>query len=651
MSVFKYSKFKILIEPGSKKKQDLEVGDVIKREYFDDVKVYSVMIVLETGTDQIISPEGKEQESPYFVGALIDGDEPRDGEILDFVRMTNLFDTDRSGALYLSSSDENAPFVDVIDGFAIENSICFPKSGTGVITETGEWGYSCCGASYLTDAYTESSEGINRIYRITRNSRTAAGDDIIGFEQLITQKVRNPQRVVIGFKIRASHKMKDCRISFGYADGTEIDGWEMVNINTDWEYKLSIITVDYPEQYTRKFLLDLTESMSEGDWCEIAELNIILLPDILNITKGSQVRIGNIRGIIDPVFGLIDGYGAYIQNLYATRNISIAGTLTAGDESGFSSCFYVGKIYKNCLINSLGGNFVTPVEVMDSEVSPTGIGKVFKFVTGRTLLFCQNSQWLDKHNKKKFCFSFWLKSDNFCDVSLIMSGTVLKTIHIQKTNEWQRYSVVFTTDFRGEDLVIGFDTLTDSLLFSSGQLERGNKASLYQATDMVLNESDAYGCWFSEGGLGGTIQNPLLRLNKDGTISSRNESFVIHPDGTGHFADGRLAWTKDEIILQGIQIHWEDIDQEAQESLMPIQLELVSDQGFVTKNEGEDIKVKAVLLRNGEELDPQGTEYRYSWRLEDTTGNTPIETYTGKLITVLNNQVSEKGTLVCEVSK
>ena len=32
-------------------------------------------------------------------------------------------------------------------------------------------------------------------------------------------------------------------------------------------------------------------------------------------------------------------------------------------------------------------------------------------------------------------------------------------------------------------------------------------------------------------------------------ISSKNDSFVINNDGTGHFANGRFRWTKDKIIL------------------------------------------------------------------------------------------------------
>jgi len=80
------------------------------------------------------------------------------------------------------------------------------------------------------------------------------------------------------------------------------------------------------------------------------------------------------------------------------------------------------------------------------------------------------------------------------------------------------------------------------LSLSAPQLEAGKNVTPYQATDEALSYTDDYGAWFNKGGIGGTIQNPLLRLNEDGSIASRNGSFVINPDGTGHFASGRFKW-------------------------------------------------------------------------------------------------------------
>ena len=129
MSLLNYNRYKICISPKSAKRQGLRTGDVVRRQYFDGKNVvYSLMAVLETGIDKITTLEGEEQESPYFIGALLDGDVPQNGQILDFVRITNLFDEDRSGAMYLTASDSESPYMDVTDGMAQEKSLCYPRN-------------------------------------------------------------------------------------------------------------------------------------------------------------------------------------------------------------------------------------------------------------------------------------------------------------------------------------------------------------------------------------------------------------------------------------------------------------------------------------------------------------------------------------------
>ena len=49
--------------------------------------------------------------------------------------------------------------------------------------------------------------------------------------------------------------MENVSLSFGYTNGVETDGCDLINIDSDWQYKLSIITVDYPAQYQRSFAL------------------------------------------------------------------------------------------------------------------------------------------------------------------------------------------------------------------------------------------------------------------------------------------------------------------------------------------------------------------------------------------------------------
>lgn len=82
----------------------------------------------------------------------------------------------------------------------------------------------------------------------------------------------------------------------------------------------------------------------------------------------------------------------------------------------------------------------------------------------------------------------------------------------------------------------------------------------------------------------------------------------------------------------------------------PISVDLVSQKGFVIKNDGNDVDVKAVLYRNGVELDESGTTYTYTWKLWNNAGTAVSKTYTGKNITVSKTDVTGKGVLMCEVS-
>ncbi len=570
MALFSYSKFKVRIDPQSKKSQGLQAGDIVRRQYRDrDSIIYSLMAVLETGIDILHDQNNQEQKSPYFIGALLEGDEPKSGELLDFVRVTNLFNSDRSGAMYLTASDSDSPYMDVIDGMAYDNSLCYPYMDGGESDIPSINKYACVGFPYLASEYFKSNLDSYRVFRITRNATQNTGNETIGFKQSIEKQLQNPQMVVVSYKIRASKPINGVNVSLGYVDGTEIDGSDTINISADWEYKLSLIVVEFPKQYTRSLLIDLTSHLSEGDWCEISDLNIVLLSDIANFPKSTKSRIGKIKGIIDPIFGSIDGYGAYFQKLYATKDVNIAGTLTAGDENGFACTFYVGKIHKNCLINSLYGNFSTPVEVSTEEISPTGMGNVFVLPIGKNVLICQTNDWIVKHNKQKYCFSFWAKASDPTNIVVTQNdNNKLQDISIEIVNEWVRYSIPFVTKTKkGADFTIEITSATQ-LLFTSPQLETGDKASLYQATDSVLNETDAYGAWFSRGGIGGTIQNPLLRLLPDGSISSNNGSFVINRDGSGHFSGGAITWDEKEVILkENVILKWDNLDKETQENL------------------------------------------------------------------------------------
>lgn len=531
MSKYNYPKFKIRIDPESKKTQGLQVGDVVRRQYFDTPNlIYSLMIVLETGTDII-----HEKESHFFIGALVEGDEPQQGELLDFVRVTNLFNKERSGALYLTSSDSESPYMDIIDGMATEHSL----------------------------------------YRMEAPQRITTGEH---FEFPVNGMVTYPERLLISYQIRASKALTDIPLSFGYKDGNEVDGSDITNATEAWNYKLTVITIDYPAQYARQ--LTLLPALSDGEWCEVSDLNIVRLSTISTFSNSTKARIGKIAGIVDPVFGLLEGYGAYFQHLYASRNVNIAGTLTAGDENGFASTFYVGKIHKNVIPDSISCNFSNAT--ITNDTTPLGIGNVVQ-TNNDTQLFCQSATWRTERIGKQYSFSIWIKAE-IGIVSFYQDEHHIKDVEITGSSEWNRYKVSFILHESSNDaLYMRIQSGVPTLLLTAPQLECGENASMYQPTDEQLSYTEDYGAWLCKGGIGGTIQNPLLRLNEDGSICSRDGSFVINRDGTGHFAGGKFKWTKDDIELTDMTIRWGSLDEETKEHILS-QAQPSRAQMFVTSN-------------------------------------------------------------------
>jgi hypothetical protein len=560
MAKVDYPIYKIRRDPHSKKVQGLAVGDVVRRSYYDAPReVYSLMVVLSTGTESVSGTE-----TPYFIGALIEGDEPREGELLDFVRITSLFDTNRSGALYLTAADSEAPYMDVIDSPARDFALLWPETGGGDEFEPDRRRYARQGADYLDEDYTESEGGVSRIYRLTRTAHEGSGK--YGIRTCPEQTVESPQRLLLSFKVRASAPLQAVPVSFGYTDGSRMDYADTIDVGTQWEYRLAVFTAEHSATYARVLWMDLTGLLAEAEWFEIAELTLVRLSDLTAFGKATKGRVGKIRGVVDSVFGTLEGYGAYFRNLYAAGDIHVAGTLTAADERGFASTFYVGRIHRNCTPNSLRPTFYHPKTTeWYSAGTPTGIGYYCHVPSGTARYEFQREEWAKAHDGQMYCFSFWARANTPHAVTLAHASRPVVSIMLER--RWQRFHYTFRIQrSQGAKPAIDF-TKGIGFSFAAPQLEAGERPTPYQPTDEVLRETDEYGAWFARGGIGGTIQHPLLRLDEDGSVRAGNDSFVINPDGTGHFASGRFRWTEDTIALRDFTIRWEDLSDEARENL------------------------------------------------------------------------------------
>lgn len=638
MAVYSYRKFKVCISEDSKKTQGLRVGDIVRRQYFDSSNIiYSLMCVLETGTDIVTSGGGEKpvkKERHWFIGALLEGDAPRSGELLDFVRVTNLWDANRLGSLYMTASDEQSPYIDLIDGIPVEQSLCYPSGLNNVSWSDYFSQYTIVGRQFVTSDYQQSNLDNNRICSLVRNSTQSKANDFIGLQQRIEKTLGNPDRVLISYKIKSSRLLNNISASLGYVNGSRLDGTLNVKATTEWTYQLHAITVDFSDRYQRMFSLNINDNLAKGDKVEIADFNIVLLSSVANFAGGLKMRLGKLNGINDPVFGTLDNYGAYMQRLYATQQVNISGTLTAGDENGFGCTFYAGKIHKNVVVNSIACDFESSTNVFATNDNPVGVGEVYR--SDRTIILnAQTNSWLLGKLGKQYCFSFWLKSDTACNVAVQQNGYSIRTLTVKGNGMWKRYSVTFTVQDpkNGKPLQMSLQPSEGLIYFTAPQIEKGKYATQYQPTDDVLSYVEDYGAWFSRGGIGGTIQNPLLKLNSDGSISSKDNSFIINNDGTGQFANGRFKWTKDKIILQDITIKWEDLDQTTQEAIKPKSIRII---GTTVFSQDHDTYTPANITLQISETNFVSTSGGRKWYYLSSSGDyVPIEGANGRSLTIM----------------
>lgn len=610
MSLINYTKYKISIDPKSKKIQGLQAGDIVRRQYFDGKNtIYSLMAVLDTGIDKIANENGVLEDSPYFVGALLDGDIPSSDQVLDFARMTNLFNADRSGALYLTASDSEAPYMSVLDKLGTEKSLCIPFLPGNTPSIASKDKYHAILNSNGTYSYQKYLDGAYRVFSINKTSSGNARIKTTFEDTLMIQNV-----VIISYKIKATRSIASLPFKFGYTDDSKYEAEGTVSVSTAWEYKFHLVRIDQTPRDTRSFTIVLDNAPNST--ISVAELNIIKLSDIANFTKANKATIGKIGQIVDPVFGTLKGYGVYSQNLYATQNVGIAGTLTAGDENGFSSTFYAGRIQKNLIRNSLECDFQGTATLLTNENLPARIGNAYKFTTvNMHTLVCRETGWASANKDKIVTFSIWIKGTKDLTVKIYQNTNLIDSFEIEAG--WRRYTTTFPVYSTANELTMRFET-TEQLIVCSPQLEFGEYATQYQPTDGTLSEdSESYGFWACKGGIGGTIQNPLLRFCDDGSIRSRNDSFIIKSDGTGQFADGRFAWTKDTITLQDVTIRWEDLTQEAQNNLSSKGVRITGRNVFyydkdgtvdsnITTLEAEEINI-VPTSRKWEYLSPNGS--------------------------------------------
>ena len=588
MALFNYKKYKVSLRHDSKKTQGLKTGDIVRRQYFDGKNlIYSLMCVLSYGTEEAVDEETQEiVERNYFIGALLEGDAPSSDQLLDFARVTNLFDTDRSGALYLTASDQESPYMDVIDGIGKNKSLCWPEDVCVGEYQDSKSQYIVTGNA--SSQYVEVDGDNGRILSLTATEATT-----IGISQDFYEYVANPNRVIISYKIKASSE-QTWKASLGYTNGEHTDAEFDVQVATEWQYKLHAITIDWSGRHLRTF--KLLHDCNTDDKVEIADFNIILLSSLTNFDEASQIRVGKLSGLVDPVFGQLDSYGGYFQKLFASGSAHVSGTLTAGDENGFAATFYAGKIHRNAFLNSLDVNFTSGIDIEKAMTAPCGVGKVYSF-SSKVEIQAQEADWLSEHTGKVYCLSFWLYTKKACQISVLQNSHVVGTFRFSSSQclAWARKSITFEL-YGGTDestpLLIslaptfeGDEEDAEELIYlSAPQLEEGDTVTQYQPTDEIVKFSEDYGAWFSRGGIGGTIQNPLLQLNFDGagSIGTRTNSFLLRVDGSGYLANKNIEWQSDGRVTFGenVTLNWSNLDSTVRKEISSKSIKIIGSDTF-----------------------------------------------------------------------
>ena len=205
----------------------------------------------------------------------------------------------------------------------------------------GEDGYGYTGAGQVEVSYSESEGSVFRAFTIVKKDIQTSED--IGIRQVLPATLDHPRRVAVSFRAKAGKPMTGVPIGIGYSDGTQSDGAATFDVRPQWDYHLLLVTIDYPS-HGGTGPADRPGGAPDGPGRHVLHRG----SERGRTRRSVRLRLGregprgtDHRHCRSPVrrTGWIRGL---LPNLYATRNVSVAGTLTAGDGDGFASTFTPG---------------------------------------------------------------------------------------------------------------------------------------------------------------------------------------------------------------------------------------------------------------------------------------------------------------------
>ena len=259
-------------------------------------------------------------------------------------------------------------------------------------------------------------------------------------------------------------------------------------------------------------------------------------------------------------------------------------------------------------------------------------------------MVAQTNAWVAENIDKRFCFSFWVYLKQPGRIAILQNGRGVGdiTIDSDQTHEWRRVHACFDVlkgEAEGEDMLLQLiPTFTKSeyesvdtgvpnpnekiLYFTSPQLESGDSVTQYQATDETLNPTDEYGAWFNRGGIGGTMQNPLLQLNykddegNEGGIGTRSKSFLLRQDGSGYLAKKNIVWDENGKVTfnSGVTLNWDNLSEEAQDEMANRYCRILGDDTFTIIGLDKDAPISPTSITlTVEEIGFSSTSAQRQW--------------------------------------
>lgn len=566
MANISFKKFKISIDSESEKIQGLKENDIVVRQYLtkDLVSKFTVMIVDSVGVDI----DG-EKKSSFFIGHCIYGDEPKQNEILDFVKVSNISDASRGSSIIMSSSDTNSPNINVLSDLIKEVALLYPTSiGVQETSLNHPKDILYTSGSLIGSVDSKSGE-----FTFIKSSGVVASDSYSDSvcAKIDKYKIQNGKKYVLYFEAKSTANLQtECRVSD--SSGLRQNFKSSISLTNSWKKFLFFFDIK-EEFYNNVFQVAPFGKLAINTNISLRNISITSIDSITQYFNSSKTVVGNLDGRYDSVIGKLSGYGVYTKKLIATEGSQVVGSLSVGDEFGSNNSFYVGKIAKNRFPNSTLENIdklkfqslsklseiiATKTNVEIAPISKCVALNISKLEAEGSFVTIPIGEASSGSIVDTVSFYYMGGFDSWlCDTSKVHidektpSGSLVKTNTFTNSihaGDWDRFSETIYKSSKLNKIHIRLELCVKnsvgSVFLGGIQVEAGVSATIYQETDDQLSNDSGYAFWASLGGIGGTIQNPLLKLYADGSIGSRGDGFKISANGDAIY--------KGEFIVQGV---------------------------------------------------------------------------------------------------